>query len=82
MSFAAEKLDPKSGVARAAVASSLGQPGGHVLTEADIPRLLIEGSTFAEVAALQLTPEAKLRKIAADLVDAGDLPEELFSFLR
>ncbi len=74
--------DPTVGVAQVAVATSFGQPGGHVLTEADVPTLLTDGSSFEEVAALQLTSHSRLEEIAQELVRAGSLPAERFSFQR
>lgn len=75
-------VDPKSGVAPVSVATSFGQPGGRVLTKDDIPELLIKGSSFEDIAALQLTSRPQLEKIAKRLVRVGTLPQERFSFLR
>jgi hypothetical protein len=76
------RVDPSSGVALASVATSFGQPGGHVLTEEDVPQLLTEGSSFEEVAALQLTTRSRLEEIARRLVESGSLPAERFTFER
>jgi hypothetical protein len=75
-------VDPGSGVALASVATSFGQPGGHVLTEEDVPQLLTEGSSFEEVAALQLTTRSQLEEIACRLIESGSLPAERFTFER
>ncbi len=75
-------VNPKSGVAPVSVATSFGQPGGRVLTKEDIPELLIKGGSFDGIAALQLTSRPHLEKIAADLVRAGTLPRERFTFTR
>ena len=74
--------DPTVGVAPVTVATSFGQPGGHVFTEADIPALLVEGSSFEEIAALQLASLHRLEEIAQELVRSGELPSERFSFLK
>jgi hypothetical protein len=81
---AAQKVvpDPRSGVAAAAVATTMGQPGGHVLTEDDLAQLLLEGTPFEEVLALELTSPEGLKGIARELVAAGRLPAERFSFLH
>lgn len=71
--------DPTVGVAPVTVATSFGQPGGQVLTEADVPALLVEGSSFEEIAALELVPRPRLEEIAKELVRSGDLPAERFS---
>lgn len=59
--------DPKEGVASSAVATSLGQPGGHVLTEEDIPALLEEGMPRDEIEALQLVSRERLEEIVNEL---------------
>jgi hypothetical protein len=82
MSGAAKTIDPNVGVASVSVATSMGRPGGKVLTEADVPDLLVGGSSFAEVDALQLTSSQRLEEIARELVDSHRLPAERFSFLR
>lgn len=74
--------DPSVGVARVSVATSFGQPGGHVLGEADVPRLLSEGASYEEIAALQLTSLSRLDEIVRELVDTGQIPSERFSFRR
>lgn len=74
--------DPKSGVAAAAVATTTGQPGGHVLTEDDVSQLLLEGIPLTEVLALELTTPEQVKVVARDLVKTGRLPEARFSFLR
>jgi hypothetical protein len=75
-------VDPKSGVAPVSVATSFGQPGGRVLTKEDIPELLVKGSSFEDIAALQLTSRPQLEKIAVGLVRAGALPRDHFTFIR
>jgi hypothetical protein len=59
--------DPKEGVASSAVATSLGQPGGHVLSEDDIPALLAEGIPRDEIEALQLASPERLEEIVNEL---------------
>lgn len=82
MSGAAKMVDPNVGVAPVSVATGMGRPGGKVLTEADVPDLLLGGSSFAAVDALQLTSSQRLEEIARELVDSHRLPAERFSFLR
>jgi hypothetical protein len=76
-----QAADPSVGVAPVSVATTYGQPGGHVLTEADVPELLLGGRPFEEIAALQLTSASRLRQIAERLVREGRLPAERFDFL-
>ena len=52
-----------------------------MLTEDDVPQLLIEGTPFEEVVALELAPPKQVESIARDLVAADRLPSERFSFL-
>jgi hypothetical protein len=75
-------LDPNVGVAPVSVATGYGRPGGKVLTEADVSDLLLGGSSFEEIDALQLTSSQRLEEIARELVHAHRLPAERFSFLR
>jgi hypothetical protein len=85
MSFAKKKrivLDPNAGVAPVSVATSVGRPGGHVLTEADIPELLGNGTPLDEIATMQLTSLERLEEIALGMVSAGKLSPERFSFKR
>jgi hypothetical protein len=80
MSFSLKAVaDPAIGVASVAVATSSGQPGGQVLTEADVPALLVEGSSFEEIAALQLVTVPRLEEIAKELVQSGELPADRFT---
>ncbi len=85
MSFAKEDrvaLDPNAGVAPVSVATSAGRPGGHVLTEADIPELLDKGTPFEAIATMQLTSRKRLEEIARGMASADKLPSERFSFKR
>lgn len=82
MKSAPKTVDPNVGVAPVSAATGMGRPGGKVLTEADVPALLLGGSSFAEVDALQLTSSQRLEEIARELVDSHRLPAERFSFLR
>jgi hypothetical protein len=82
MSGAAKIVDLDVGVAPVSAATGMGRPGGKVLTEADVPDLLVGGSSFAEVDALQLTSAQRLEQIARELVRSNRLPAERFSFLR
>lgn len=74
--------DPTTGVAGTAIATSIGQPGGHVLTEADIPELIIEGSPLDEILALELASPEHVEEIVKELVDKGLVPAERFTFIR
>lgn len=75
-------IDPKHGVAPVSVATSYGQPGGRHLTEEDVREFLIKGSSFDELAALQLTSRARLEEIVKILVAKGTVPSERFDFIR
>jgi len=44
--------------------------------------LLLGGSTFEEVDALQLTSPERLEEIARELVHSHSVPAERFTFLR
>lgn len=82
MSGAAKEIDPNVGVAPVSVATGMGRPGGKVLTEADVPDLLLGGGSFEAIDALQLTSSERLEEIVRELVDSHRLPAERFSFLR
>lgn len=83
MSFSLKAVaDPTVGVAPVTVATSFGQPGGQVLTEADVPALLVEGSSFEEIAALQLVPLTRLEEITEELIRSGEVPAERFTVLQ
>lgn len=82
MTGAAKMIDFNVGVAPVSVATGMGRPGGKVLTEADVPDLLLGGSSFAAVDALQLTSSQRLEEIVRELVESRSLPAERFSFLR
>jgi hypothetical protein len=80
MSFELKSVpDPKGGVASSAVATSLGQPGGHVLTEEDVPTLVEEGIPLDEIMALQLVSPERLEEIVNDLAQRAGHSDKLAS---
>jgi hypothetical protein len=82
MSNGIKVADPAVGVAQASVATSFGQPGGRILSADDVPELLRQGKSLEEVAALGLMDREDLERQAYEMVQAGELPSERFTFQR
>ena len=74
--------DPRTGVAGTAVATTMGQPGGGVLTAADVPELIKEGTPLDEIIALELTSREEVERIARELVEQGKASPDQSELIR
>lgn len=73
---------PKHRVAAASIATAMGQPGGHVLTPADVPAMVRGGWPIDVIVALDLATREECERIQHEFAERPRLRDRIFKLIR